>query len=116
MGSQSFVLPWPISTNAIWRSYNGRNVLSKRARAWTEAAGKELVAQNPTPVIGPVALGIALSPPTKRAYDIDNRVKGLIDLLVKHQVIEADDSRILKTLYITASDGIPGAFVIVQPI
>ena len=55
--------------------------------------------------------------PTKQAYDADNRLKALIDLCVAHQVIEADDNRIVRAISVRVSDtGEPGARIEVTPL
>ena len=72
-------------------------------------------AQRPKSVKGPVWLSIGLTAPTKRKYDLDNRVKGLIDLLVNHQVIEADDNTIVRKLLIYVYGGAIGAHITVTP-
>ena len=91
-------LPWPVSTNSMYRSIHGRSILSKPARAWTTEAGKRLVAQKPKSIKGPVRLSLVLCAPTRRAYDLDNHVKIVLDLLVAHGVIEDDNNRIVKRL------------------
>ena len=78
----------PISTNAIWRSFNGRNILSKEYREWKVAAGAELQTQNPAHVSGPYGLRIILKKGSR--LDLDNSVKAFSDLLVQHGVV-ADD-------------------------
>lgn len=115
--SRTYHLPWPISVNSLWRAYKGRNILSRRARLWAEIAEKQLALQEPQPIKGSVQLTIQLSPPTKRAYDLDNRCKSLIDLLVACGVIEADDAGTLKRLVVEASTlDPPGAYVTVEAI
>lgn len=104
MREQTIYIPWPPSTNSLWRAYKGRNILSARYRAWMDDAGKEIMSQRPHKFSGPVGLHIELSPPTKRAFDIDNRSKAVCDILVHLGVIEADDSRTLQELRISLSD------------
>ena len=113
--TQTYHLPWPISVNSLWRAYKGRNILSRRARLWAEVAEKRLALQHPEAVQGPVQLTIQLSPPTRRAYDLDNRCKTIIDLLVSCGVIDGDDAGTLKKLTVEASDrDPPGAYVTVE--
>lgn len=115
MKPQTFTLPWPPSVNSIWRAYKGRNILSQQARAWNDIASKELIIQKPKPVKGPVSVTIELCPPTKRAYDLDNRVKIILDLLNRCEIIEADDAKIVQ--HITVKVGtVPGALVSVSPL
>jgi Holliday junction resolvase RusA-like endonuclease len=76
--------------NALWRSVNGRVIKSKQYREWIEEAGYELLAQRPKAIDGPYNLGIFVNPGMRG--DIDNRIKGVLDLLVTHGVT-ADDSK-----------------------
>lgn len=114
-----YFLPWPISTNAIWRSVNGRTILSEAARRWFRDAGEELMLQRPNAIKGPVEIEVALFAPTKRAYDPDNRMKVLFDALVKNGIIEDDNNRIIKqhaVTQITDGERGPGAYVTVFPV
>lgn len=113
---QTFLLPWPVSVNAIWRAYKGRNILAAKARTWLKNAEAELILQKPKPVAGPVALSISLCSPTKHTFDISNRVKQLEDLLVRCGIIEADDCRIVKKLTVEVGEGFVGARVTIEPI
>ena len=106
--SQTFLLPWPPSVNGIWRAVQGRNILSQRYRHWREAASKALLLQRPKPVFGPVRIAIELAPPDRRAYDLDNRVKPILDLLVANRVIDGDDHRIVREFTVSAAEGFSG--------
>ena len=118
--AQTFMLPWPPSVNGMWRAVAGRNILSQRYRLWREAAAKSLREQRPRAVIGPVEIAIELSPPDARAYDIDNRVKPLFDLLVAGKVIASDDHLTVRAFSVSAAEGfgralVPGARVTIVP-
>ena len=102
--SQTFLLSWPPSANSIWRAYRGRNILAARYRAWRDSAGKQLLAQRAKPIPGPVSILIKLCCPTKRAFDLDNRIKPLLDLLVINGVIESDNADIVQSLYVTTGE------------
>lgn len=95
----SLLLPYPPSVNALHRVYNGRSIASEEYRSWKEQAGRRLLSQRPRPVSGPVTVSVELCPPDNRRRDIDNAgFKAVLDLLVAHRVIEADDSRIVKEI------------------
>jgi len=101
-------LPFPVSVNAMYRAVKGRSILSEDYRAWKREAGELLNVQRHKPITGPVLVNIDLVPPDKRRHDCDNLCKGLVDLLVAHGVIEADDNRILRGLSVYWRDeGIP---------
>lgn len=112
---QTFILPWPPSVNSIWRAYKGRNILSQPARIWNDTASKELIIQRPKRVFGPVTVTIELSPPTARSYDLDNRVKIILDLLVRNTVIQADNASIVQELTAKTGSGFTGARVTITP-
>jgi crossover junction endodeoxyribonuclease RusA len=117
---QTFFLPWPPSANGMWRALKGRNILSERYRLWRETASKTLIAQRPKPVLGPVRVAIALSPPDARAYDLDNRVKPILDLLVSNRVIGGGGHITVRELTVSAAESpgggrLSGARVTVEP-
>lgn len=112
---QTLTLSWPPSTNDLWRAFKGRNILSRKARAWYEAASLELLAQKAKPIKGPVWVTIALQSPFKRSYDPDNRIKCLLDLLVKNSILEGDSNSIIHRLTVyTQMVGFEGALVTIQ--
>jgi Holliday junction resolvase RusA-like endonuclease len=113
--TQTFLISWPPSVNNIWRAVNGRNILSRRYRSWRESAAKELLlVQKPKPVNGPVRILIELSPPHHHRFDVDNKAKVLLDLLVRCAIIEADDNSTVKELTLRISQGFIGARVTVE--
>jgi Holliday junction resolvase RusA-like endonuclease len=85
-------LPLPPSTNNLYVSIGKRRVISPRYRAWLEAAGKELIAQKPRPVLGDYDLWLYFVWPDQRRRDLDNFIKAVSDLLVRHKLLD-DDSR-----------------------
>lgn len=88
-------MPFPVSTHEAFRKHNGSH-LSERYRKWRDEAGWVLLSQRPGKVVGPVKLLIELCKPDKRARDTDNFIKGPVDLLVSHLVIEGDDDSIVR--------------------
>lgn len=95
----SITLPFPPSVNALYRAVKGRTILSAQYRSWQTLAGLTLATQRPEKVTGPVTVTVELTPPDKRKRDIDNAgFKAVLDLLVKHSVIEADDSTIVREI------------------
>ena len=106
-----YTIPWPPSTNSLWRAFRGRNILSKEARIWFASGLESLTAQKARPILGRVEIVVVLHPPSKRQYDIDNRLKAVLDLLVKAGVIEDDGNRVLKKITVMEGNGSPGATV-----
>ena len=83
---------WPPTTNTLYRTVAGRMVISKRARQFYRD-GLPYVKTSHPPLAGRLSLTIHLYPPDKRRRDLDNHLKGLLDLLTKCQVWE-DDSQV----------------------
>ncbi len=109
--AQSFLLPWPPSVNTRER-YPTRQYLE-----WIDDAGAALIAQEARIVGGTVEIEIELAAPSKRKWDLDNRAKAVLDLLVLHEIIEDDNSKIVKRITLIARDeGLCGAMVTVIPI
>lgn len=80
----------PPSVNNAFINLPGRGrVKSKQYRAWTQAAAWEVAAQRPRRITGYVIVDMSIGR-TTRASDIDNRCKGILDLLVQTGVIEDD--------------------------
>ena len=82
-------LPVPPSVNALFfnKSKGGRGKADPY-KAWIVAAGWQLKLQRPIPVLGRYTLLIRL--PQSLQGDIDNRIKAVSDLLVKHEIVEDD--------------------------
>lgn len=115
MNPQTFLLSWPPSVNDIWRAVKGRNILSGRYRLWRDTAAKELMIQRPVPFSWQVSILIELCPPDNRAYDLDNRVKAIFDLLVHNHVITSDSHKIVREFTVRVGEGFTGARVTVSP-
>ncbi len=109
--AQAFLLPWPPSVNTRER-YPTRSYLE-----WVDDAGAAIIAQDVCTTTGTVEIEIELGAPSKRKWDLDNRAKAVLDLLVLHGIIEDDNSKILRRLTLIARDkGLTGAIVTVIPI
>ena len=86
--------PWPPSMNSQWRNIDGRTVLSASARKWKASATQAMWCQR-LHVFGDerVKVSVDLHAPTRARYDIDNRVKLLLDSLQRLNVV-VDDSQV----------------------
>lgn len=79
-------LPWPPSANSLWRTAPGGHgiYLSREYKSYLNNATCEYLAQGrPRIEATPVQLGMKLFPPTRRPYDVDNRIKPTLDALTK---------------------------------
>ena len=91
-------LPWPPSVNGYWRSYQGRNILSKAGRAYQQAGAAALAGQQ-VPQLGTARVQVTLTlyPPDRRRRDVDNYIKAPLDLLTKAG-LWADDCQIRRLI------------------
>ncbi len=113
----TYTLSWPPSTNSLWRAVRGRNILSRQYRLWQDKAEEELFAQGLVKVDGPVTIDIELNSPHKRRYDPDNRVKAILDMLVRTLILEDDnDSFIHRLTVYTQLGGFEGATVKIRKV
>ena len=96
MEIQTFILPWPASVNALYRAVNGQVRVSEAARAWKS---KAMIALDSSrcfgvkwPLTGRLGVLIEAWPPNKRARDLDNLIKIVLDC--GNQSLWLDDSQI----------------------
>ena len=75
-------LPLPPSMNTYWRNFRGRTILSAGGRAY-KLLVQEYVATHNLPKFGDarLAASITIFPRDRRAIDLDNRIKGILDSL-----------------------------------
>ena len=83
-------LPWPPSVNGYWRSYRGRQILSKKARQYRDSIMRHPGVRK---LLGPLSVHIFLEPPDKRGRDVDNYSKAILDALT-HAGAWDDDSQV----------------------
>ena len=87
------MLPFPVTTNNLFAG-RAKRFPSKRYRAWRAEAASALAAQRPFPSFSePVEVTLSIGRPDRRKRDLDNLLKGPIDLLVEFGVL-ADDQLI----------------------
>jgi Holliday junction resolvase RusA-like endonuclease len=94
-------IPMPPSLNNAFLNVAGKGrVRSKAYKAWAEEAGWMVKARMNGQVSGPVSVLIDICPRTRRAFDLDNRCKPALDLLVSCGVLADDSNKIIKSLTI----------------
>lgn len=86
-------LPWPPSTNTIWRRFGRRIIKSKRYTEFETNASAALAELTYSTLEGDVEVIIELYPPTRRRFDIDNYIKAVLDVLTQNRVWN-DDSQV----------------------
>ena len=108
-----FVLPTPERTNAIWRQWKGRTLVSAKHRADKREAPRRLGLADP--IAGEVAVRLVWVR-HRRTGDVDSRVKAALDLLTEMGVWH-DDGQVVDLHVIRSDDPTraPGLYVWVWP-
>lgn len=90
MNSLDLILPFPPSANRYWRVFQGRVIKSVEAREYQKRV--RLIALKHQHAFKKERLRVEIEcyPPDKRARDLDNQLKILIDALEFAQVFEND--------------------------
>lgn len=110
-------LPFPPSVNALFLNVRGRGRVRTQAyRKWADEAGWLLKSQRPASFKAPVKVAIEVNPPNRRARDLDNLSKPVMDLLVTHQVIPDDSIRYVRGVSVSLVEVGAPCTVIVEPI
>lgn len=109
----SLALPWPPSTNRLWRCptsgmLRGRHLLSPEARRYKENAALILKDLDAEPIPGHVAVDMVAHPPDRRRRDLDNIIKIILDSLKGRAF--GDDSNVVD-LHIRRGEVEPGGMV-----
>lgn len=105
-------LPFPPSTNHMWRRVGNRILISRRGRAFRHAVCSILAAARIRPLGGKLAVQVDIYPPDNRRRDIDNLLKALLDALA-HGGAYHDDSQVAR-LVIGRREAVPGGKVRVK--
>jgi Holliday junction resolvase RusA-like endonuclease len=93
--SQGFEVPLPPSANRLWRSHTskktGKPVIypDPKYTTWQKEGHVAIAQQRPKPIMGEVEVRIYLVRKSKAA-DLDNKIKPLLDLMEKANLIEND--------------------------
>ncbi len=93
------LLPWPPSTNRIWRNVVVRGkpqtLLSKEGREFRSLAGKHCLVSGLSGkrLSGRIEVTLIANPPDKRPRDLDNVLKATLDALT-HAGVWLDDSQV----------------------
>lgn len=93
-------LPYPPSMNTYWRHVGARVLISAKGRAYRTAVHAEVLDQlRRGPLRLPARLSVAILayPPDRRARDLDNLPKAVLDALT-HAGLWLDDAQIDRLL------------------
>ena len=91
----------PPSTNGLF--LNGkpgkRRVRAPEYEAWIKEAGWQLASQRPRQLLGRVSILIEVSDAESAdSWDVANREKAAVDLLVSHKIIPGDSKRFVRRI------------------
>jgi crossover junction endodeoxyribonuclease RusA len=88
-------LPWPPSVNTYWRRGPNVTYLTKKAKDFRSEVSYTVLSNETIggAMLGRLAVNIELVLPDRRARDIDNHVKAVLDAL-QHAGAFADDEQI----------------------
>jgi len=87
------LLPWPPSVNNYWLARGNTRFISKAGKQFRQAVAEECAQQGVVALEGRLAVYVALFPPDRRARDIDNILKALLDAC-EHAGCYASDNQI----------------------
>lgn len=87
----TLLLPWPPSVNRYWMARGNMRFISKAGREFREAVAEECAQQGIVGLEGRLAVHVALFPPDRRARDIDNILKALLDACEHAGCYESDN-------------------------
>ena len=93
MTERSLSLPWPPTVNLYWRRAGKVIHISSDGRAYRKLVGQVCLIGRRPPMLGRLDVEILACPPDRRARDLDNLLKSLLDAL-EHAGIYESDSQI----------------------
>jgi crossover junction endodeoxyribonuclease RusA len=112
------VLPYPPSVNTYWRHVQGRPIVSRAGREYRQQVVTDIAARRrqdsslPARLQQPLAVTLRVHAPDRRARDLDNLPKALLDAIT-HAGLWEDDS-LIDELHIYRCGPIKGGCVVVQ--
>jgi Holliday junction resolvase RusA-like endonuclease len=109
----SYALPMPPSLNEAFANFGNRRIKTDKYRAWRKEATQllKLVHKaNPAPV--PCRITIALNP--RLRYDLDNRIKPVLDALVSCRILVDDSNRYVTYVAALNDETVKGCLVTIE--
>lgn len=104
-------LPFPPSVNKYYRNVGGRMVISREGRTYRKTVCSLLRDRCDEPLDVGLEVSILLHAPDRRHYDVDNRLKGLLDSM-EHAGVYVNDELIVK-LTVEKRDPVRGGKTVV---
>jgi Holliday junction resolvase RusA-like endonuclease len=112
---QTLWLPWPPTSNTMFGLHGHRRFVSKTYATWKDHAGGHLMMQQPVKYEGSVTIDIALRNKRKIRWDLDNRIKPVLDLLVTYRIIQDDSTDFVRRITVGLGEDI-GATVTLEAV
>jgi Holliday junction resolvase RusA-like endonuclease len=107
-------LPFPPSVNNLFANSSAGRFTTQQYRDWQTAAAWRLLADKPGRVPGPVKITLVYEEKNGRR-DLDNLLKAVLDLLVKHNVIDGDHRTVLREISAKWSANVQGVRITITP-
>ena len=98
----TITVPWPPSGNHAVKHANGSHYLRKEVLDYRKQVAELCIGAKR--ITGPYRLKVVFSPPDKRARDMDNALKSLLDALVPAGFLPSDSMTYMRELYACVVD------------
>jgi crossover junction endodeoxyribonuclease RusA len=86
------LLPWPPSVNHYYRHARGKVLISEAGKHYRKAVADYVMVHRLAALLPDrLAVFVRLHAPTRQKYDIDNRLKALLDAMEKAGVYQNDE-------------------------
>jgi Holliday junction resolvase RusA-like endonuclease len=103
----------PPTANNFFINVPGRGrAVSQRGKIWRATAGVQLQAQRPKHMPGPVNVEVAVEDAGR--FDLDGILKPALDLLVGYGVIEDDNRRVVRDIWLHWDATVKGTMVTIS--
>lgn len=110
-------IPMPPSLNNAFLNVPGKGrVRSGAYKAWADEAGWMVKARRNGAISEPVSVAIDIRPANKRAFDLDNRVKPCLDILVSCGVLSDDSNKFVKAVSVREVSEGPACTITIEAI
>lgn len=109
MKRATIALPMPPSVNKLFANVRGRGrIRTREYKSWSHQAIWTIICKCPQPRLIKPPYTVRISLPVKMRGDLDNRVKAVLDVLVKSGVMDDDshvmDLRVIRELAMTTTE------------
>lgn len=104
-------LPFPPSVNHYWGQFGKQRFIGKKGKEFRLAVAEACLEEEVQALEGPLSIHITLFPPDRRARDIDNVIKPLLDAMEHAGCFENDNQ--ITELHIMRKDAQKGGSCVV---